>query len=148
MMTQPTQTWRRRPSRRRRGAAAVEMAFAAPVLLLIVFGMMEIGQGMLVKQLLSTAARDGARAATLEGVTAHEVQVAVTEFLESSSVYGTTVVVSPMPLSSIPGGSPVTVEVSIPFSEVSWMPSPFFLGGAVLKATVTMRREVFTTSSS
>ena len=38
-------------------------------------------------------------------------------------------------------GEPVTVTVDIDFSQVSWLPSPMYLGGTTLSATTVMRRE-------
>ncbi len=134
----------RRPCRR--GVAAVEFALTAPLLFLLVFGMIEVGRGLMVQQLLSNAARDGARSATLEGATAEDVEAAVTEYLGGSSVSGVTVAVTPVPLTSAQGGDPVTVKVSVPFTAVSWLPTPQYLSAATLSATVTMRREVFTST--
>jgi hypothetical protein len=31
--------------------------------------------------------------------------------------------------------------VSVPFNEVSWLPSPMYLGGRTLTASTVMRRE-------
>ncbi len=140
---------RSRPHRRqprRRGVAAVEFALTAPLLFLLVFGMIEVGRGLMVQQLLSNAARDGARTATLEGATVEGVEAAVTEYLGGSSVSGVTVVVTPDPLTLAQGGDPVTVAVSVPFTAVSWLPAPQYLDAATLSATVTMRREVFTST--
>src|SRR2546423_1879110 len=55
------------PVRRRseRGAAAVEMAFVLPVLLLLVFGVIDFGRALNARIPLPGAARGGARAAVL-----------------------------------------------------------------------------------
>src|SRR4051812_6764323 len=50
-------------SRRRPGAAAVEFAFVAPVLLLVLVGVWETGRLIQFQQLLGNAAREGARLA-------------------------------------------------------------------------------------
>ncbi len=131
---------------RRRGVAAVEFALVAPLLFLLVFGMMEVGRGLMVQQLLSNAARDGARSAILEGATVADVEASVLEYLGSSSISGASVTVSPAPLTLAQGGDPVTVAVSIPFTAVSWLPAPRYFDGVTLSATVTMRREVFTST--
>lgn len=127
----------------REGTATVELAVTVPVLVLIVFGLIEVGQGVLAKQVLVNAARDGARSATLEGATVADVETTVLNFLASSGMEGATVTVSPSPLTVAQGGDPVSVTVSVPFSAISWLPAPFYLGGASLEATVVMRREVF-----
>lgn len=136
------------PRHRRRGAAVVEFAVTAPVLFLLFFGMMEMGRALMVKHLLSNAARDGARSAILEGATTEDVKETVLNYLSNSTVPGASVSVSPTPLSSAQGGQPVTVTVSIPFNKVTWLPTPKYLGDVTLKETVVMRREVFTSSET
>jgi len=48
-----------------RGAAAVEFALVLPVLLLIIFGIVDFGRMLAAKITLTEAAREGARAAAL-----------------------------------------------------------------------------------
>ncbi len=134
----------RSPAAPRRGVAAVEFAVTAPLLFLLVFGMIEVGRGLMVQQLLSNAARDGARSAILSGATAENVEASVIEYLGSSSISGASVTVTPNPVTLAQGGDPVTVAVRVPFTAVSWLPAPRYLDGAMLSASVTMRREVFT----
>jgi hypothetical protein len=52
--------------RNRNGAVAVEFAIVAPVLLAIVFGMMEMGRAFEMRNLLEVAAREGARFASMD----------------------------------------------------------------------------------
>jgi Flp pilus assembly protein TadG len=52
--------------RRDRGAAAVEMAILTPLLLLIVFGIMDFGLLLNAQIGVTEAAREGARAATID----------------------------------------------------------------------------------
>ncbi len=132
--------------RQRRGAATVEFALTAPLLFLIVFGMIEVGQGVLIKQVLSNAARDGARTAMLGNATAEDVRDAVTSYLTASGIKSATATVSPDPLTLAQGGDPVTVTVSVPFSSLSWMQKSWYLNDITISAAVTMRREVFITS--
>ncbi len=135
---------------RRRGAAAVEMAFCAPLLFLFVFGMIDIGRALMVQHLLTNAARDGARAAILEGVTAEEIQTQLVDYLALCSVPSANVSVTPVDLSAADIGDPVSVTCGVPFNDVSWLPTSQYLAGANLSATVIMRRETtsITTSSS
>ena len=127
--------------RNRRAAAAVEFALVAPVFFLLVFGMIEYGRMVMVQQVITNASREGARVAVLDGSTTAEVTDTVTSYLTSGSISGATVTVSPNPPSNAEFGDPVTVSVSIPFSQVSWLPSPMYLGGKTLTATTVMRRE-------
>ncbi|HZZ83152.1 MAG TPA: TadE family protein [Anaeromyxobacteraceae bacterium] len=56
----------RRERRRERGAAAVEFAILLPVLLLLVLGAMDWGYYFFVEQVIVNAAREGARAGSLQ----------------------------------------------------------------------------------
>lgn len=134
--------------RDRRGASVVEFAFMAPLLFLLTFGMIDVGRAVMVQNLLTNAARDGARTAVLEGATVSEVVSQVESYLAASTISGVTVTVSPDPLSSADLGDPVSVTVQVPFDTVSWLPSSMYLGGITLQATVVMRREVSSSSSS
>ena len=126
---------------KRRGAAVVEFAIVAPVFILLVFGMIEYGRMVMVQQLLTNASREGARKAVLDGATKSEIETLVRDYLSNSSVSGATVTVTPDPPSNAAFGDPVTVSVSIPFDQVSWLPSPMYLGGATMSASAVMRRE-------
>jgi Flp pilus assembly protein TadG len=131
----------RKSRKKRRGAAVVEFAVVAPVFITLVFGMIEYGRMVMVQQLLVNAAREGARVAILDGSTTAATQSTVTTYLSNASVSGVTVTVSPNPPSSATYGAPVTVTVTVPFSQVSWIPTPMFLSGKTLTATSVMRRE-------
>jgi Flp pilus assembly protein TadG len=127
--------------RNRRAAAAVEFAVVAPVFLLLVLGMIEYGRMVMVQQVITNASREGARAAVLDGATTSSVTSTVNSYLASGSISGATVTVTPNPPTNAQYGDPVTVTVSIPFDQVSWLPSPMYLGGKTLTATTVMRRE-------
>jgi Flp pilus assembly protein TadG len=125
----------------RRGAAVVEFAIVAPVLILLILGMIEYGRLVMCQQVLTNATREGARAAVLDGATTTSVTTVVSDFLTGSKISGATITVNPSPPSNAAFGAPVTVSVSIPFSQVSWLPTPMFLGSKTLTASTVMRRE-------
>jgi Flp pilus assembly protein TadG len=125
----------------RRGAAVVEFAVVAPVFFLLVFGMIEYGRLVMVQQILTNASREGARLAVLDGTTTANVTSTVSTYLRNSTIDGATVTVNPDPPTSAGYGEPVTVTVSINFDQVSWLPSPMFLGGKAMRASSVMRRE-------
>lgn len=125
----------------RLGAAVVEFAVVAPLFFLLILGMIEFGRMLMVQQVLTNASREGARRAVLDKATTQEISTAVQDYLSSSGIPGATVTVSPNPPSSASYGEPVSVTVSVPFHEVSWLPTPIFLGGRVLESTTAMRRE-------
>ncbi len=129
--------------RNRLGAAAVEFAIVAPIFFLMIFGMVEFGRMVMVQQIITNASREGARMAVLDGATTSEVATSIGTYLSNASISNATptVTIVPDPPSSASYGAPVTVSVSVPFSQVSWLPSPMFLGGKTLSASTVMRRE-------
>jgi Flp pilus assembly protein TadG len=54
----------------------VEFAVVAPLLFLLIFGMIEFGRMVMVQQILTNASREGARRGILEQSTATEVEFA------------------------------------------------------------------------
>ncbi len=134
----------------RRGAAAVEFAVVAPVLFLVVFGMIEFGRMVMVQQVITNASREGARVAVLDGAqrmgTTDNPGVidTVEDYLENATVNpdNATVTIDPYLPSDAGYGTPVTVTVSVPFSEVTWITTGFFSNeDKVLTASTVMRRE-------
>ncbi|MFI4874426.1 MAG: TadE/TadG family type IV pilus assembly protein [Blastopirellula sp. JB062] len=128
---------------KRTGAAVVEFAIVAPLFFLLVFGMIEYGRMVMVQQVITNASREGARRAVLDGATTSDVVATVEEFLAQASVSGDNLVinVNPNPPDSAHNGDPVEVSIEIPFTDVSWMPSPMYLGGTTMEAKTVMRRE-------
>lgn len=126
---------------RRHGAALVEFAVIAPLLFMLVFGMIEFGRLMMVEQILTNASREGARRGILEAATSAEVQTVVEDYLKNTSISGATVTVSPSSLSHVGFGEPVTVTVSVPYNQVSWLPAPWFLRETNLTAQSAMQAE-------
>ena len=55
--------------RNRQGASAVEFALVAPVFVVMVFGLIEFGRAIMVQQVMTNAAREGARLAILDSPT-------------------------------------------------------------------------------
>ena len=129
------------PRTRRLGAAVVEFAVVAPIFFLFVMGIIEYGRMVMVQQVITNASREGARAAILDGSTTANVLSVVNSYLSSASISGAVVAISPNPPSNAADGTPVTVTVTIGFSQVSWLPSPMYLGSTSLQARSVMRRE-------
>ncbi len=127
---------------RRCGVAATEFAIVAPVFFLMVIGFIEFGRALMVQQVLVNASRVGARMASTTGATTSAVQSVVQDYATGVAVPGVTVAVSPDPATAI-AGTAITVTTTVPFSNVSWMSSPWFLGGKTLTANSQMRKEGF-----
>src|SRR3954463_11222957 len=110
------------PRKKRCGAAAVEFAIVAPLLVILVLGLIEFGRVLMVQQVLTNAAREGCRTAVLEGSTTSDVNTTVSNYLTASGISGAPApTVSPDPSTAAPGSS-VTVTVSVAFNNVSWLP--------------------------
>jgi len=127
--------------RERRGAITVEMAFVAPIFFMFVLGVIEMTRAMMVETLLTNAAHLGCRAGTLDGSQQSDVTTAVNNYLSAGGISGASTSVSPDPPSSATYGQTVTVTVTIPYSSVSWLPSPRWMANVTLQATSVMRRE-------
>ncbi len=126
----------------RRGVAAVEFAVVVPIFFLMVIGILEFGRALMVQQVLVSAARVGARQAVTLNTTTSEVTTAVTDYADNAAVSGVTVTVNPGPDTAAPG-DPITVTTSIAFDQISWLPTPWFLGGKTLNSASSMRKEGF-----
>lgn len=121
----------------------------APLFFLLVFGMIEFGRMVMVQQVITNGSREGARFAVLDEATEAEAISRVNTYLTGAHVSGASVSIvaidgdsgSQIPLSSSGYGDAVRVTVSVPFGQVSWLPTPMFLGGQTLAATTVMRRE-------
>lgn len=72
-------------TRGERGGAAVEFALIAPLLLLLVFGIVDFGWMLMKANLVSNTTRDAARMASLAG-TYDEIESSVEASLESSGI--------------------------------------------------------------
>lgn len=137
---------------RRRGAAAVEFAVVAPVFFLMIFGMIEFGRMVMVQQILTNASREGARLGVLDNIVESDVVQTVVGYASSGRVNVTSGDVTVVAIDDVTGaekpyassdyGDSIEVTVTVPFGQVSWLPSSFFgNSNKDLTATTVMRRE-------
>lgn len=124
----------------RTGAALVEFALVAPLMMLFTMGLIDLGRMTMVKQLIINASNVGARKASLLNADSAAVVSEVQSILSNSGVT-CSVTLSPESLSSAPPGSTITVTVSAQANSVSWMGTSMFLAGKMLTASTSMRRE-------
>jgi len=77
--------------RSEQGAALLEAAITVPIILLISVGIFEFGRAYQTWQVLTNAAREGARIAVLTGTTDADVTTRVRNYMQSGSLpnYGT-----------------------------------------------------------
>jgi Flp pilus assembly protein TadG len=105
------------------------MACVAPLLVLLLLGIFEAARLGMVCQLLTTAAREGCRVAVIANSTQADVQARVNAVLAGSGIDPGTVTptcTGPLPWTSAPKGTPITVIVSVHYSDVTWTPNSWF----------------------
>lgn len=126
---------------RRRGSATVELAVVAPVVFLLIFAAVEFGRLLMAMHGLEEAAREGCRQAILVESTSTEVQDTVAARLGTFGISGYTLTTEPSPPTDACQFEPVTVKITVPYTGVSWLPTPKFLGAIQLNASCTFSRE-------
>ena len=139
--------WRRNSAARevRRGAIFVELAIVLPIFLLMFIGIIEFGRAVMVQQIVTNAALEGARRAIVPGATQAQVQTLVENYLANTSIDPADCTIT---IQSGSGGSidrmnshdPLFVQITVPYNSVSFGLGSW-LGGTTLGATVEMRRE-------
>jgi Flp pilus assembly protein TadG len=143
--------WRRR-LQCESGAEIVEFAFTLPLLLLLMLGIIEFGFMFREYEVVTNAAREGARIAILPSYDEEDVRARVQEYLETAGLDWDLADVPPFAAAPTPVGAggacvsmvPVTVTYSHPVPFVSGI-AAFFgsaIGTVTLTATSSMRTEV------
>ncbi|MFQ5895076.1 MAG: TadE/TadG family type IV pilus assembly protein [Nitrospinota bacterium] len=135
----------RRFPRRCGGQGLVEFALILPVFLLIALGIMEFARAYWNMQVITNAAREGARVGILTTTTEADVTQKVNDYLASANMTATATVTVANVGAAAATGAPTTVTVTYPFAVLT---GPFLStfvpgwGGTInLSQTVTMRHE-------
>ncbi len=129
------------------------MALVVPIFCMLVLGIVEFGRGFMVCQLLNDAAREAARSAILSGSTNAAVTTdAKTFIVDTVKCLAADVTVS-ITITEAAGNAETSdvlasakkrdlckVMVSVPFSEVSFLPGSY-LTNATLTGQSAMRHE-------
>jgi len=110
--------------RNQRGNALIETAITVPIVLLIAVAIFEFGRAYQTQQVLTNAAREGARQAILEGVTDAQVQTTVRNYLTGGGLTGVTPAINRTVSLNPAGGCPCGTRVTItyPFSFIVLQP--------------------------
>ena len=100
-----------------KGAALIEAAVTVPVILLISVGIFEFGRAYQTQQVLTNAAREGARVAVIEGTSDADVRTRVRDYVTRGGLTtltdGQIVVLRAVPLTASSTAS--SVEINYPF---------------------------------
>jgi Flp pilus assembly protein TadG len=148
---------------RRRGIAATELALLAPLLAALVMGMCEMGRAVIVKDILTNAARKGCRTGVTPSKTYQNVLDDVNNVFSDNNINSANVTII-VQIASYTGNSTtpswgsfttvssnisftpqpldqISVKVSIPISNVLWF-SPRFMSNTTIESeTLTMVRQ-------
>jgi len=123
-----------------RGVAATELAVCLPVIVLLVLGTVEACSMVFLKQSLSVAAYEGARAAIEKDATTAHVRAVCQQVLTDRNVQGGVVTITPTKFESLDRGEFVDVTVTAPCTSNTVVPIRFFRG-RTLSATASMMVE-------
>ena len=134
------------------GQALLETAFVLPIILLIAVGILEFGRAFQTWQVVTNAAREGARIAILPSSTTADVQTRVTTYLQNGALdnyQNATVNVTPGTIAVSAGtaaSSVVTVNYPFSFLVLNPVANLVVQGSAVgtpitLTAAAEMRNE-------
>lgn len=129
---------RRMGKKRRLAGAAVEMAVVTPLLLTMLFGIIEYGWAFSVKQSLVTAAREGARIAALPGSSDQDIRDRVQEYLDPLGLTAHEVEVT---RADPPDNPTEKVTVRMAYEDVSLLGGYFGSTSYNLESTCSMRKE-------
>lgn len=132
----PTSNTRTR-RRRSRAVAVVEMAVVLPLLLTILFGIIEFGWVFMVYTNMTNATRDACRLAVLEGTTDDEVSDRISTLMGRLGITG----YSTNMARATDDDPTETVSIQVPYSSISLVGSYFGFVDFNLTSQASMRKE-------
>lgn len=133
--------------RSERGAELIEFAIVAPLLMFLMAGIFDFGMMFRSYEVVTNAAREGARVGVLDGYADVDVQDRVDQYLAASGLTGTrTVTVTVVPVTTGAGtfnARSVNVAYTYPFVVLGPIATVFggTFGSIQLQATAIMRTE-------
>ncbi|MFC1805456.1 TadE/TadG family type IV pilus assembly protein [Planctomycetota bacterium] len=127
----------------RRGLELVEFALIVPLLMLLTMGILEYGWLFIKQHETGRAARGGVRKAVLPFTTNDEVLAVIDATMSASRMAesGYTVTLTPSDVSLPYPSDIVTVEVSVPYENITLMGLPFIPVPTNLRSSASMAKE-------
>jgi Flp pilus assembly protein TadG len=130
------------------------MALVMPIFLMLILGIVEFGRAMMVGQMVTNASREGARLAITGEYSQSDVINYVNGFLAGTIDVSADDITVTVNVTSAGGGDDdegislsdaqtrdlVTVNISVPFEKVSYVPGEY-LNDKILVGSSTMRHE-------
>ena len=123
-----------------RGQSMVEFALLLPVFLMMVMGVIDIARAYSTLQVVTNAAREGARVAIIPTTAPAAVTTTVNTYLAASGQAGCTTAGTNLGTAG-PAGATTTVAVSCNFNTLTGTLVPGWTGTFALAQTATMRHE-------
>lgn len=120
-----------------RAAAVVEMAVVLPLLLTILFGIIEFGWTFMVYQSITNAAREGCRVAVLEGATDTDINDRVGSYMDLVGVTDYEVAIT----HATEIDPTETVVITVPYASVSLLGGYFGAVDFDIAGRSAMRKE-------
>lgn len=140
--------------RSRCGAAMVEKAVVLPLFLILVLGIIEFGRAMMVMQLITNGAREGARMAAMDGNSNTDVDQFIRDFVQATvnlNPSDITITISVTPASGNPQNvtdvgsaaarDEIEIAVSVPFNKVTFLTPVKFLAGKNISSKSLTRHQ-------
>lgn len=122
----------------RHGAVTVEFALVAPILFMLIFGIIEFARLNMLRNSIENAAYEGARRGIIPGATADDAIAEAKLILNAVFVKNPQIVVSPAVI--LAATADITVTVNVPLSEAAWV---FYFSprNSVMTRSITLIRE-------
>ncbi len=122
--------------------AAVELACVVPIFFTLIFAQFEVARMGMVSQMMTIAAREGARTAVLSTTTTQATVVnKMNAVLANTGIPLGTYTITPSNWATSANGTSITVKLSLPYNQVSWFPVPKFFADSILRTEATMSSE-------
>jgi Flp pilus assembly protein TadG len=132
-------------SRPRRGSTLVEAAIVLPLLILVVFGLIEYGSLLLRLQQIENATRQAARYAATPDATQAATTTLISTLMttagmpNSSSHY--TVTTTPTDIATASRGDQITIKISVTYNNIAITKSSLIPVPTTVSRTVVMAKE-------
>ena len=135
-------------SRRREGTAVVEFAIVVAVVLApLTVGLIELGRGLTVKQVLSAAVRKGCRTGILPTGTTSDITTDINQVLTDNHIAPSWAAIRIMVNGAVADpstakqGDRISVKVSVPVSKIALITPHFLPASDIESDTLVMMRQ-------
>ena len=119
----------------------IEAAIVLPLIVLLLFAVLEYGWLFMKFQHVTNAARQGARAGARADGTSADVTTEVQDSLNAQEITTYTLTLSPTDAAALSTGDPLTVTVQVPYSNIALTGFALLPLPVNLRASVTMAKE-------